>query len=84
MSVSVGMLLGAQGGVCFYCSKRLSPEKATRDHLWPKAYGSKLDGNKVIACAKCNTKKGARLPTASECHKARRIYRHLGLELKFT
>ncbi len=74
-------LLSAQDGACFYCSKRLTVNSATRDHLWPKTYGYKLGGNVVLACEKCNRKKGKRLPSIAECQRARRLYQKMGIEL---
>lgn len=74
-------MLLAQDFECFYCRKRMSVASSTRDHLWPKSYGYKLDGNVVLACQKCNCKKGKRLPSVAECQRARRLYRKMGLTL---
>tara|TARA_B100000212_G_C27354201_1_gene525066 strand:- start:757 stop:1290 length:534 start_codon:yes stop_codon:yes gene_type:complete len=44
---------------CQYCSKQLSSEKLTLDHIIPKSKGGKNTwDNLVAACKKCNQKKG--------------------------
>jgi 5-methylcytosine-specific restriction endonuclease McrA len=48
-----------EGGCCFYCDKPLRYESATMDHIKPKSQGGKLEiGNIVIACFKCNNRRG--------------------------
>lgn len=56
---------------CQYCGTRLTPKTATIDHIKPK-HAFKKEGlseaeattyeNCVLACAKCNSRKGNRLP----------------------
>ena len=54
-------------GVCQYCSKTVSIGTATLDHVVPKSRGGGHTWeNLVIACAKCNGKKGSRL--LEECN----------------
>jgi len=54
------------GGKCQYCSKKLSVKECTIDHVIPKSKnGPHVWENVVIACRKCNQKKGSKLP--SEC-----------------
>ncbi len=54
-------------GKCQYCEKKLKISDATIDHVVAKSRGG-LDTwqNLVIACAKCNQRKGNRKP--SECN----------------
>lgn len=48
---------------CQYCSRKLTPQQITIDHLIPKCQGG---GNSffncVVACHTCNNKKGDRTP----------------------
>ena len=44
---------------CFYCDKKFKLNQLTIDHFYPKTYGNTLLNNKVLACKKCNGKKGA-------------------------
>lgn len=49
-------------GVCQYCSVKVSMSNATIDHVIPKSRGGGHTWeNLVIACSKCNGKKGSRL-----------------------
>lgn len=43
---------------CFYCNHDVMASEATRDHFFPKCQGHALNGNQVVACAKCNHRKG--------------------------
>jgi hypothetical protein len=55
-----------QGGRCFLCGGPMGA-KATYDHLIPRAYGgADVAGNVVLVHARCNRKKGDRLPTPAE------------------
>lgn len=74
--VSEDALIVAQGNCCFYCERK---RRLTRDHLIPRKLGRSLALNKVMACEKCNTKKGSRLPTSDEVSKARALYRQFGV-----
>ncbi len=54
-------------GACQYCFKKISCSKATIDHVLPKSRGGQHTwDNLVIACTKCNSKKGNSLP--KECN----------------
>lgn len=54
----------AQGGVCYLCDRKcVNP---TEDHVVPKALGGKNKANRLLACAKCNNRKGARPPRPCE------------------
>ena len=54
-------------GECQYCSKNVTISNATIDHVIPKSKGGGHTWeNLVIACSKCNGKKGDRLLT--ECN----------------
>ena len=49
-------------GSCQYCSKRICLSESTIDHVVPKSKGGKNTWeNVVLACEKCNQKKGNRL-----------------------
>lgn len=49
-------------GECQYCSKSVTISNATIDHVVPKSRGGGHTWeNLVIACSKCNGKKGSRL-----------------------
>lgn len=53
-------------GVCQYCYKSVTISNATIDHVIPKSRGGGHTWeNLVIACSKCNGKKGSRL--LNEC-----------------
>ena len=48
--------------VCQYCGTFCPWEKATIDHVLPRSRGGKTNwSNVVLACAKCNNKKGNKL-----------------------
>jgi 5-methylcytosine-specific restriction endonuclease McrA len=52
---------------CYLCPREFTPDDdATQDHVVPRAKGGKNAGNILLAHARCNTRKGDRLPTASE------------------
>ena len=52
------------GGQCYWCSKNLSVEECTLDHLMPRSRGG-TDAlkNLVIACAPCNWGRGSMAAT---------------------
>lgn len=48
---------------CQYCAKRFSASQLSIDHVVPKSRGGKSTWtNVVVACTRCNTKKGGRMP----------------------
>lgn len=48
---------------CFYCKRELTWKTITLDHVIPKSRGGPdTVDNLVIACARCNNKKGDSLP----------------------
>jgi hypothetical protein len=49
-----------QGGCCYYCKNNTPYEEITRDHFLPVSEGNTLVNNKVFACRKCNSLKGAK------------------------
>jgi len=54
-------------GQCQYCLKKLTVKDCTIDHVIPKSKAGKHTWeNVVIACRKCNQKKGNKLP--NECN----------------
>jgi hypothetical protein len=70
-------LLVAQGQGCFYCGRHLSLRKffsslryATVDHFIPLCLGVRDHiSNVVLACGRCNRRKGSRFPTLLEVAK---------------
>lgn len=82
---SYALMLGLQQYSCFYCSKKLDPvghdkqhpHGFTRDHFFPRSWGNKLTGNMVLACAKCNRKKGDDLPSPSEVVRFNTLWSHI-------
>ncbi len=85
---SYALMLSLQQHTCFYCPKKLdsvgfckktAKHGYTRDHFFSQAMGNKhLLGNMVLACDKCNRKKGSGLPTRDEVHK----YHHLWSQIR--
>lgn len=62
-----------QGGVCFYCAKRLR-RPFVLDHLMPKSRGGGNGSiNRVAACRPCDAKKRDRLPTLFEMERQRAL-----------
>lgn len=48
---------------CQYCLKQISFSQASKDHLLPKSRGGKnADTNIVLACKRCNRRKGSKYP----------------------
>jgi len=51
------------GGRCQYCERRVTRNEATYDHVVPRAIGGHTTWtNIVIACVRCNQRKGGRTP----------------------
>ena len=67
-------LLLAQGQSCFYCGRHISLRKffsslryGTVDHFLPLSLGGQDNiSNVVLACERCNRRKGGRFPTLPE------------------
>lgn len=56
-------LLSRDGHRCQYCARGVTRAEATYDHVIPKAQGGRTSWeNVVIACVRCNQKKGGRTP----------------------
>ncbi len=54
---------------CQYCAKKFAPKELTLDHVIPKSRGGRNTWeNLVVACKKCNQKKGAKIPQESGMH----------------
>jgi hypothetical protein len=50
-----------EGGVCFYCLRRIGPEMQCLDHVVPRAQlGPNSYRNLVSCCRECNSRKGER------------------------
>ena len=60
-------LLYRDGHQCQYCGNHFEVKELTIDHIIPKSRGGKNTWNNlVIACKKCNQKKGSRTPKESQ------------------
>jgi 5-methylcytosine-specific restriction endonuclease McrA len=73
--------------ICQYCGKSFSRPRLTIDHVVPQSRGG-LDtwDNLVVACLKCNVRKGSRTPDEAEMPLVRRPrkpawFPHLGARL---
>ena len=55
-------LLFLQGGVCFYCRGKLSPAKATVEHVIPSSMCGKGDEGNLVACCHAINALFANLP----------------------
>ena len=52
------------GGVCQYCSKKLTKTLFTMDHVLPKSRGGKNTWENMVSCCKpCNVRKKNRTPS---------------------
>ncbi|HYL85877.1 MAG TPA: HNH endonuclease [Candidatus Angelobacter sp.] len=50
-----------EGGICFYCLRRIGPEMQCLDHVIPRAQlGPNSYRNLVSCCRECNSRKGER------------------------
>jgi 5-methylcytosine-specific restriction endonuclease McrA len=50
-------------GKCIYCLRELEPGQGALDHVIPLSQGgSDCQSNLVLACRRCNTKKGSLTP----------------------
>lgn len=72
-----------QEGRCFYCLGRMArasyrqlvrPNGFTEDHVIPRHTGVTGCGNKVLACRKCNERKGGKLPSNKALRKYALLY----------
>lgn len=68
----------ANDGKCYISNKPLEFDKATRDHVFPKARGFLLSYNYMPASPECNRTKGDNWPTLGQIYRAYRAYRRLG------
>ena len=51
------------GFCCQYCNRSYAPSKLSIDHVLPRSRGGRTTWeNCVLACVRCNRKKGSRLP----------------------
>jgi 5-methylcytosine-specific restriction endonuclease McrA len=70
-----------EGGVCFYCLRRIGPEMQCLDHVIPRArLGPNSYRNLVSCCRECNSRKGER-PAADFLRSLYREGRIVGAEL---
>ena len=59
-------LLWRDGNQCQYCATHFPNSELTLDHIIPKSRGGRNTWeNLVVACKKCNQKKGAKIPQES-------------------
>lgn len=50
-----------QGGICYWCKRRIPRTEASRDHIIPRSLqGSDSIRNLILACQPCNIKRGNR------------------------
>jgi 5-methylcytosine-specific restriction endonuclease McrA len=65
-------LLWRDGNQCQYCAENFSSSDLTLDHIIPKSRGGRNTWeNLVVACKKCNQKKGAKIPQEADMHPIR-------------
>lgn len=87
-STPMAALYSYQKCKCFYCGRFMRymsfhphdeqrREGYTIDHLFPRSLGFSTAGNSVLACRKCNEKKGDRQPTNVEIVRAWELYRDM-------
>lgn len=74
-----------QDNKCFFCEKEMndimnSPMAVSRDHFFPNSKGFTFNGNLILACRACNTKKGSRVPRRAMIRKFVKLYDDIGLE----
>jgi len=70
-----------EGGVCFYCLRRIGPQMQCLDHVIPRAQlGPNSYRNLVSCCRECNSRKGER-PAADFLRSLYREGRVTGVEL---
>jgi 5-methylcytosine-specific restriction endonuclease McrA len=54
---------------CQYCDGRLPTQELTFDHVIPRSRGGRTNWDNVVtACARCNLRKGNRLPAHARMH----------------
>jgi hypothetical protein len=85
--MQIKTLYARHNGLCFYCGHRtfhevgrrkVSPARATRDHLRGRSQGGKNGSNVVLACARCNSLRGLLPPEKFAC-----IAKHLPPPVKY-
>jgi 5-methylcytosine-specific restriction endonuclease McrA/predicted transcriptional regulator len=73
-----------EGGICFYCLRRMAPEMKCLDHVVPRSrHGSNSYRNLVSCCLDCNGRKGER-PASDFLRLLYREGRLTGTELQRT
>lgn len=66
-------ILARDGYCCQYCGRRFPTGDLSIDHVIPKSRGGKsIWTNVVVACSRCNTRKGDRLPAEAGMKPARK------------
>ena len=81
-------IFAAQDGRCFHCGEAMLPSPArkpyrgapfnngyTKEHLVPRSLGGGGGKNIVLAHMKCNSKRGATMPTPEMLARAKEIHR---------
>ena len=78
------------GGRCQYCGAGVRRDEITYDHVVPRSLGGKTTWeNIVVACVRCNQKKGGKTPTQAGMKlrsapvKPRRLPEVFGITLQF-
>lgn len=69
------LIIELQGRVCFLCGKQM--HKATREHVVPRDLGGVNKRNVLAAHARCNVRKGNRMPHPCELLYCEVIYEML-------
>ena len=66
-------ILWRDGNKCQYCAHNFPVSELTLDHVIPKSRGGRNTwDNLVVACKKCNQKKGAKIPRESGMYPLRK------------
>jgi 5-methylcytosine-specific restriction endonuclease McrA len=66
-------LYARDGNICQYCGHHFSTKELTIDHVVPRVQGGEQSWvNLVVACMKCNARKGGRTPQQAHMHLVRK------------
>ena len=69
-------LYARDGARCQYCGRHFSMKELTLDHVVPRVQGGEQSWeNLVVACVRCNARKGGRTPAQAHLKLIRKPYR---------
>lgn len=69
-------LYARDGNICQYCGHHFSTKELTIDHVVPRVQGGEQSWvNLVVACMKCNARKGGRTPQQAHMHLVRKPHK---------